>query len=69
MGPVVRLIGSGIGLASEALAHRKQKKIEAANASANSQEAQSSGTIGYPAQENNVVEVSDEHGEELVSTG
>lgn len=79
MGPVVRFIGSGIGLASEAFAHRKQKKAAVANASATreagetnsaiAQDAPGSGTIQCPDLEHDVVEVSDEHGEELVSMG
>ena len=59
MGPVVRLIGSGIGLASEAFAHHKQKKAEAANASS----ANASSTEG------DVVEVSNEQGADLISRG
>lgn len=64
MGPIVRLLGSGIGLASETLAHHKQKKAEAANVtSANLSSANASSGEG------GVVEVSDEHGEELISNG
>ena len=54
MGPVVRLIGSGIGLASEALAHHKQKRAEAANASST---------------QGGVLEVSDERDAGLISNG
>ena len=83
MGPVVRLIGSGIGLASEALAHHKAKKAEAEAAATNAsstikanesrayfpQATPGSGSA-YQAQQNpHLIEVSDQQAAELVSRG
>ena len=83
MGPVVRLIGSGIGLASEALAHRKAKKAEAEAAATNAsstieanesrvyvpQATQSSGSAHQAQQNPHLIEVSDQQAAELVSRG
>lgn len=79
MGRVVTLIGSGIGLASEALAHRKQTKAKATNASSTSAAhetrsgvptlIQPSATTQYASQQADTVKLSDEKAAELVSTG
>ena len=77
MGPVVRLLGSGIGLASEALAARKQKKEERSsspNPAGNSHTllpagTQATSTSQYASQQSGVVEVTDEQADELIHSG
>lgn len=77
MGPVVRLLGSGIGLASEALAARKQKK-EGRSPSPNpagdnrttpSSDTQANRANQHTAQQSGVVEVTDEQADELINSG
>ena len=68
MGPVVRLIGSGIGLASEAIAHHKKKKAEAASQSG-TPGMQPSEASQHSVREGEEIEVSDEQAGKLVSSG
>ena len=73
MGPVVRLLGSGIGLAQEAVAARKQRK-ESPNPTGESASTlppstQASATRQYASQQSGVIEVTDEHAEELIANG
>lgn len=75
MGPVVRLIGSGIGLATEAIAHRKESKARA-KSSAQSPD-QSSNDITPVASSSadpnstnfGVVETTDEKARKLIADG
>ena len=79
MGPVVRLIGSGIGLASEALAHRKAKKAKEASSTSTdaagesslgvSRSTQNLGEGNHASESQRVIEVSDKQGSELLSNG
>ena len=71
------MLGSGIGLASEAVAHRKQKKegrSPSPNPSGERNTALPSGTQAstthqYASQEGGVVEVTDDHADELIEKG
>jgi hypothetical protein len=70
MGKLVKLIGSGIGLASEAIAARKQSSQTNVNANADessSSAAQQAPAINEPPPQ--YVEVSDSHAEELIASG
>jgi len=71
MGKLVKLIGSGIGLASEAIAHHKASK--AANASSSSNAGESSSTTASLAPHTDAppqyVEVPEEHAEQLIAQG
>ena len=75
MGPVVRLVGSGIGLAQEAFAARKQKSQSSSpNTAGESRTAlppgtQASTTSQYASQQSGVIEVSDERADELIANG
>lgn len=77
MGPVVRLLGSGIGLASEALAARKQKKdsrSSSPNPAGDTRTTLASGTEAsktrqHASQQSGVIEVTDDQADELVNSG
>jgi hypothetical protein len=69
MGRLVKLIGSGIGLASEAIAARKQSSQTNLNANAgeSSSAASRASAINEPPPQ--YVEVSDSHADELIASG
>jgi hypothetical protein len=71
MGRLVRLIGSGIGLASEAIANHKASK--ATNASSTSNAGESSSAVAsqppYTDAPPQYVEVPEEHAEQLIAQG
>jgi hypothetical protein len=71
MGRLVKLIGSGIGLASEAIAHRKASN--AANTSSSSNAGESSSTTASRAPHTDAppqyVEVPEERAEQLIAQG
>ena len=76
MGPVVRFLGSGIGLASEALAAHKQKKEgrSSPNPAGEGRTAIPAGTQAatadhFASQEGGIMEVTDDHADELIEKG
>lgn len=76
MGPVVRLVGSGIGLASEAITAHKQKRQTGSRSASplpasegSSSHTTASRDISSSTTDNGVVEVSDRQAEVLIANG